>query len=63
MNRAEKRRNKKLAAKANKQSKPAQVTFPAPAGEPQKLTIQQAIELGVKHHNAGNLPEAEGIYQ
>ena len=24
-------------------------------------TIQQAIDLGVEHHNAGRLPEAEGI--
>ena len=29
----------------------------------QKLTIQQAIDLGVQHHNAGDLPKAEGIYQ
>ncbi len=28
----------------------------------QTLTIQQAIDLGVKHHNAGRLPEAENIY-
>lgn len=29
----------------------------------QTLTIQQAIERGLKHHNAGRLPEAESIYQ
>jgi len=29
----------------------------------QTLTIQQAIDLGVQHHNAGRLPEAENIYQ
>ena len=29
----------------------------------QTLTIQQAIDLGVEHQNAGRLPEAEGIYQ
>ncbi len=28
----------------------------------QTLTIQQAIDLAVQHHNAGRLPEAEGIY-
>ncbi len=28
----------------------------------QTLTIQQAIDLAVEHHNAGSLPEAEGIY-
>ncbi len=26
-------------------------------------TIQQAIDLGFEYHNAGRLPEAEGIYQ
>ena len=29
----------------------------------QTLTIQQAIDLGVQHHTAGRLPEAEGIYR
>jgi len=29
----------------------------------QTLTIQQAIDLGVQHHNAGDLTKAEGIYQ
>ena len=29
----------------------------------QSLTLQQAIDLGVQHHNAGRLPEAENIYQ
>jgi len=29
----------------------------------QTLTIQQAIDLGVQHHTAGRLPQAETIYQ
>ena len=29
----------------------------------QTLTIQQAIDLGVQHHTAGRLPQAEAIYQ
>ncbi len=29
----------------------------------QSLTIQQAIDLGVQHHTAGRLPQAETIYQ
>ena len=29
----------------------------------QTLTIQQAIDLGVQHHKAGRLPEAENVYQ
>ena len=28
----------------------------------QTLTIQQAIDLGVKHHNAGRLSEAGSLY-
>ena len=29
----------------------------------QPLAIQQAIDLAVQHHIAGDLPKAEGIYQ
>ena len=29
----------------------------------QTLTIQQAIDLGVQHHTAGHLTEAESIYK
>jgi len=29
----------------------------------QTLTIQQALDLAVQHHNAGRLSEAETIYQ
>ena len=29
----------------------------------QTLTIQQAIDLAVQYHTAGNLPKAESIYQ
>ena len=29
----------------------------------QQLTIQQALDLAVKHHQAGDLPKAENIYQ
>jgi protein O-GlcNAc transferase len=31
--------------------------------EEQTLTIQQAIDLALQHHTAGDLPKAEGIYQ
>ena len=34
-----------------------------PTEQQQTLTIQQAIDLGVQHHAAGRLPEAESIYQ
>ena len=33
------------------------------AEQEQTLTIQQAIDLGVQHHNEGRLPQAETIYQ
>jgi tetratricopeptide (TPR) repeat protein len=29
----------------------------------QTLTIEQYLELGLRHHTAGRLPEAEGMYQ
>ena len=31
--------------------------------EEQPLSIQQAIDLGVQHHQSGDLPKAESIYQ
>jgi len=61
MNRAEKRRQRKLAEKAAKTVGAAKL-LSLSAGQP-KMTIQQAIGLGVQHHNAGRLPEAESIYQ
>ena len=61
MNRAEKRRLRKLSEKATRNTKPAKSGSP-PSGQ-QTQTTQQAIDLAVQHHNAGRLPEAEGIYQ
>ena len=34
-----------------------------PLEQEQVIAIQEAIDLAVKHHNAGDLPKAEGIYQ
>ena len=34
-----------------------------PSEQEQTLTIQQAIDLALEHHTAGELPKAEGIYQ
>jgi protein O-GlcNAc transferase len=65
MNRAEKRRQKKLAGKAAKRVQSIQVSQSI-AQSPQtqqNIAIEQAIELGLQHHNAGDLPKAEGIYQ
>jgi|TARA_Y100000294_G_scaffold176118_1_gene197727 predicted O-linked N-acetylglucosamine transferase (SPINDLY family) len=35
----------------------------SPSPEQQTLTVQQAIDLAVQHHNAGRMPEAESVYQ
>ena len=61
MNRAEKRRQKKVALKATRIAKLEKATIRSP--DQQTLTIQQAIDLAVQHHTAGDLPKAEGIYQ
>ena len=63
MNRAEKRRNKKLTDKGAKKTIRVKASLPIPGEHQQTLTIQQAIDLGVEHHNVGRLPEAESIYQ
>ena len=63
MNRAEKRRNKKLANKSVKGRKPSQASSPIPTKQEQLLATRQAISLAVQHHQAGELAKAEGIYQ
>ena len=61
MNRAGKRRQKKLSKKAARNTKPVQSASSSP--EQKTLTIQQAIERALQHQFAGRLPEAEGIYR
>ena len=57
LNRAEKRRQRKLAKKSRRLAPiGGQPTGNAP-------DIQQALDLAVHHHKAGDLPKAEGIYQ
>ena len=34
-----------------------------PSSEQQTLALQQALELAVQHHTAGDLSEAQTIYQ
>ena len=63
MNRAEKRRQKKLAEKVAKTLRPAQENFLVLTEQKQALTIQQALDLGIKHQKAGDLLKAENIYQ
>ena len=63
MNRAEKRRKKKLADKAAKTLRPAQENSLVQTKKQQALTIQQALDLGIKHQKANDLLKAENIYQ
>ena len=65
MNRAENRRQKKLAdmaAKNTQSIQPPQITAQLPQPQ-QTMTIQQAINLGFNSHNSGDLLGAESIYQ
>jgi tetratricopeptide (TPR) repeat protein/SAM-dependent methyltransferase len=51
-----------LAGKDDKMTNPIETHSPIPAKQEQTLTIQQALDLAFKHHTAGDLPKAEGIY-
>jgi tetratricopeptide (TPR) repeat protein/SAM-dependent methyltransferase len=51
-----------LAGKDNKMTNPIETHSPMPAKQEQTLTIQQTLDLAFKHHTAGDLPKAEGIY-
>jgi hypothetical protein len=51
MNKAETRRQQEKTVKAVENAKPAHSAIPS--SDQQTLTIQQAIDLAVQHHNAG----------
>ena len=61
MNRAEKRRKRKLSEKAAKHTKRGQPASSTP--EQQTRTVRQALDRAGQHHTAGRLPEAERIYK
>jgi len=61
MNRAERRRQRQNARKTATAVEPSQSA--GPSSKQQTLIIQQSLDLAVKHHNAGDLHKAEGIYQ
>ena len=61
MNRAEKRRQKKLAKKVAWNAKLGKTTIRSP--RQQTLATQESIAVALQHHNAGRLSQAEGIYQ
>lgn len=58
MNRAEKRRQNKLAKKRGRKSTSRITTD---VHEQQRLSHQQAINNAVQHYSAGDLPKAEGL--
>ncbi|MEG3620228.1 sulfotransferase [Magnetovibrio sp. PR-2] len=57
VNRAEKRRQKKLAQKQAKQHGKAS------SPQNQTVTVDQALQLALEHHQAGRLQDAESIYR
>jgi len=61
MNRAEKRKQRKLLAKSAKRKKPLQSLDPAVGG--QNNVNQLNLELAIEHHLAGRFVQAENIYQ
>ena len=61
MNRAEKRRQKKLVQKAASNAKLGKAAIHSPGQK--TLAIQESIDLALQHHSQGRLPEAEAIYQ
>ena len=61
MNRAERRRTRKKAGKTGKNAKPGRGANRSP--EQQTRSIQQALDVALRHHTAGRLPQAETIYQ
>ena len=63
MKKIKRHRNKTLTDKNDKKIRSTQETIPMPVEQEKVLTIQEAIDLAVQHHNAGDLPKAEGIYQ
>ncbi len=63
MNRAERRRSKKLAVKANAKTRPLQKKPPLPSRPEQTRAINQAIDQALKYHEAGELPKVESICQ
>ena len=63
MNRANKRRNKKLAYKGVKKAVPVLSSSSIPDEQLKTENIEHAIDLAINHHQSGNLSEAESIYQ
>ena len=61
MNRAEKRRQKKLAKKVAWNAKLGKTKIRSP--RQQTLATQESIAVALQHHNAGRLSQAEDIYQ
>jgi predicted TPR repeat methyltransferase len=63
MNRDESSLNQELLDEYTKEIKPIQTSSIMTARQQETLNIEQAIDLALKHHQAGDLPKAELIYQ
>ena len=63
MNMDLKRGNAGIPDKDVNKTKPIHESSSMPAKQEQTLAIQQAIDLAFNYHKAGDLPNAEGIYQ
>ncbi len=63
MSRSDKRRQDKAARKKAKVARSSNLATPRPNAKPKIINIQQAINLGLEHHNAGRLSAAKRIYQ
>ena len=61
MNRADRRRHRKLAKTAAKNAKTAQSA--SSSSEQRAATSLPELDIALQHHGAGRLPEAEGICQ
>lgn len=62
MNRAEKRRQKKLTQKAQRKAAHGSSGV-SRTRQLQDMAVQQSLDLGVKLHNSGDLPKAVSIYK
>jgi protein O-GlcNAc transferase len=61
LNRTQKRRQKKLSKSAVAPNKPELSS--AQSGDQKTSNVQQSLDRAIQHHRAGQLPEAERIYQ
>ncbi len=52
-----------MSTESSNKGTPEEGKPPDQPSQQQQLTIQQALDLALRHHSAGDLPKAEEIYQ